>query len=239
MENTTKKDAYEVIEQVWLKLRKGNYFSAQGVGELFYEAESDIAPTKFDIAIEYRHPIELTIDVTNCTPPARDFSAKLLPNNLLVREKGDGASKLYSPKRFSFDSRFTSPTYVALLDLWYFLAGRDDEEGLYRGRHRFMLEDVKKTAHLQLAQVLRAKLDWSDDRYFWLVGSNIYKSEQILVVDKQDYALVGFGQRTFIDKLPGWTKYVPTNPFQKRAPFFDREAYYSCYVALPSHQLKE
>jgi hypothetical protein len=125
------------------------------------------------------------------------------------------------------------------LDLWFFLAGRDDEEGLYRGRHRFLLEDAKKTAHLPVVQALREKFDWSGDGYFWLVGSNMYKSEQFLVIDKNDYALVGFGQRTFVDKLPGWAKFVPTNPFQKRPPFFERESYHSCYVALPTHELKD
>ncbi|MBP6746659.1 hypothetical protein KA344_15585 [bacterium] len=238
MESKTKRDAYEVIEQAWLKLRNGKYFSGQGVGEVFYETESDIAPVKFGVAVEFRQPVELSVDISNSTPPARDFNAKLLPNSLLVRQAGESASNLYSPKRISFDKRFTAATYTSFLDLWYFLAGRDDEEGLYRGRHRFLLEDEKKTAHLQIVQALREKFDWSDDRYFWLVGSNIYKSEQFLVIDKSDYALVGFAQRTFVDKLPGWLKLVPTNPFQKKGPFFESETYYSCYLALPAHQLK-
>jgi len=239
LESKTKRDAYEVIEQSWLQLRNGKYFSGQGVGEVFYETESDIAPVKFDLAIEFRPPVELSIEASHCTPPARDFSAKLLPNNLLVRQAGELASKLYSPKRLSFDNRFLAATYTSFLDLWFFLAGRDDEEGLYRGRHRFLLEDAKKTAHLPVVQALREKFDWSGDGYFWLVGSNIYNSEQFLVIDKNDYALVGFGQRTFVDKLPGWAKFVPTNPFQKRPPFFERESYHSCYVALPTHELKD
>jgi len=83
------------------------------------------------------------------------------------------------------------------------------------------------------------QFDWSEDRYYWLVGSNIYKSEQFLVIDKNDYALVGFGHRTFVDKLPGWVKFVPMNPFLKKPPCFERETYLSCYVALPTHQLKD
>ncbi|CAN5313036.1 hypothetical protein BH11CYA1_BH11CYA1_23840 [soil metagenome] len=238
MDSKTKLDAYEVIEKAWLKLRNGKYFAGSGVGEVYYETESDVAPVKFDLSVEFRQPVELTIEILNNTSSERDYTAKLLPNSLLVRQSNETASKLYSPKRLSFDKRFTAITYTVFLDFWLFLAGRDDEEGLYRGRHRFTLEDPKKTAHVQIVQDLRAKFDWSDGRYLWLVGSNLYKSEQFLVIDKNDFALVGFAQRSYIEKLPEWMKLLYINPFQKRGPFFERATHFSCYVALPSHELK-
>ena len=238
MDSKTKLDAFEVIEQSWLKLRNGKYFAGQGQGETYFEKESDVAPVKFDLSIEFRQPVELTIDFSKNNSPEGDYTAKLLPNSLLVRQAGATASKLYSPKRLSFDSRFFAVTYRMFLDYWFFLAGRDDEEGLYRGRHRFMLEDPQKTAHIRVVQDLRSKFDWSSDRYLWLVGSDLYKAEQFLVVDKTDYAIVGFATRSYVEKLPDWMKYIPANPFRKRGPCYDQATHYSSYVALLSHDLR-
>jgi hypothetical protein len=237
-------DAYKIIEKAWQNLRACRRFEARGQGACFYESAENpgsapLSPLNFNLCIEYRNPMELNIETMNTTGNGKDYKAKLLPNTLLATTVDRAAPKVYNPSPFNFSNRFAQGSYNEFLEYWFFLIGREESANLYKSRHRFLIEDEAKTKDLTMAKELKKHLATTPEQYYWMVGTSEYQREQILVIDKQDFAVTGIAQRIYQQQIPGWLKFVPSPASRYNSPLFEGCAYYSSFLAMQWHRFED